>query len=42
MFLLLSSSRFEILCVDMRKPCLISDGSVGGTGFMSWVYCTIA
>jgi len=33
---------FEILCVDMAKPCLVSDGSVGGTGFIDWVYFTIA
>lgn len=27
---------------DMGETCLISDGRVGGTGFMSWVDCTIA
>jgi len=40
--LVLNFFLFEILCVDMAKPCLVSDGSVGGTGFMSWGYCTIA
>jgi len=40
--LMLNFFLFDIGSVDMGEPCLVSDGSVGGTGFMSWGYCTIA
>ena len=40
--LVLNFCLVDIGSVDMRKPCLVSDGSMGGTGFMSWGNCTIS
>ena len=40
--LMLNFFLFEVLCIDMTKSSLVSDGSMGGTGFIDWGDCTIA